>query len=158
MYTLFLGCDLFCWRPGEGIEWLHARAMIHGSPLYRTSLMGSSVSAHSVGAKLIYRSSAVAMPFGVLSKACDWCCCCSHTETQPGLQIVAASALVAGQEIHNTYGEYGNSELVYKYGFALRHNPFDSVSVDKSLLLDTVKSRLQPEAFDARCSFLNELR
>ena len=81
-----------------------------------------------------------------------------HSEVRPGLQIVAASALVAGQEIHNTYGEYGNSELVYKYGFALSHNPFDSVSIDKPRLLDIVKTRLQPEALDARCSFLNEFR
>ncbi|KAK9855763.1 hypothetical protein WJX84_004167, partial [Apatococcus fuscideae] len=70
--------------------------------------------------------------------------------------IVAASELMAGQEIHNTYGEYGNSELVYKYGFALRDNPFDSVSIDKQLLLETAKSHTQPDAFDAKCSFLNE--
>ena len=36
------------------------------------------------------------------------------------LQIVAASNIAAGAEVHNTYGELGNAELVYKYGFALR--------------------------------------
>ena len=35
-------------------------------------------------------------------------------------QIIAASDVAAGAEVHNTYGEHGNSELVCKYGFALR--------------------------------------
>ena len=35
------------------------------------------------------------------------------------LEIVAASAVAAGHEVHNTYGEHGNAELVNKYGFAL---------------------------------------
>ena len=82
----------------------------------------------------------------------------SDCEAHAGLQIVAASALMAGQEIHNTYGEYGNSELVYKYGFALRDNPFDSVSLDKELLLEKVKSCIPADSFDARCTFLDQFR
>ncbi|KAK9835816.1 hypothetical protein WJX74_008600 [Apatococcus lobatus] len=82
--------------------------------------------------------------------------CGNEVDGEEVLEIVAASELMAGQEIHNTYGEYGNSELVYKYGFALRDNPFDSVSIDKQLLLETAKSHTQPDAFDAKCSFLNE--
>lgn len=35
------------------------------------------------------------------------------------LEIVAASPVSAGAEVHNTYGEHGNAELVNKYGFAL---------------------------------------
>lgn len=35
------------------------------------------------------------------------------------LEIVAASPVPAGAEVHNTYGEHGNAELVNKYGFAL---------------------------------------
>jgi N-lysine methyltransferase SETD6 len=35
------------------------------------------------------------------------------------LEIVAACDLTSGQEIHNTYGEHSNSELVARYGFAL---------------------------------------
>ncbi len=46
----------------------------------------------------------------------------------PGaLEIVAASDVAAGAEIHNTYGEHGNADLVRLYGFALRNNPFDEV-------------------------------
>lgn len=48
------------------------------------------------------------------------------------LMIVAASEVAAGSEIHNTYGEYSNVELLYKHGFALRRNPFNSLSVSMS--------------------------
>jgi len=42
------------------------------------------------------------------------------------VQIVAASGIAAGAEVHNTYGELPNAELVHKYGFALpMGNPFD---------------------------------
>ena len=90
--------------------------------------------------------------------ACSRSLYLSDCEANAGLQIVAASALMAGQEIHNTYGEYGNSELVYKYGFALRDNPFDSVSLDKELLLEKVKSCIPADSFDARCTFLDQFR
>ena len=82
----------------------------------------------------------------------------SHADALFALQIVAASALGKCQEIHNTYGEYGNSELVYKYGFALCHNPFDSVVVDKQLLLNAARSQLGLQACAARCAFLEEFR
>lgn len=55
------------------------------------------------------------------------------------LQIVAASDVEAGKEIHNTYGELGNAELVKKYGFALRENPFTAVELDKSSLLEACR-------------------
>ena len=35
------------------------------------------------------------------------------------LEIIAASSIRAGSEVHNTYGEHGNAELVKKYGFSL---------------------------------------
>jgi hypothetical protein len=42
----------------------------------------------------------------------------------PGvLRIVAASDVPAGREVHNTYGELGNLDLVRKYGFCLRPPP-----------------------------------
>jgi hypothetical protein len=43
------------------------------------------------------------------------------------LEIVAASSVPAGAEVHNTYGELSNVELVRKYGFALSANPFDEL-------------------------------
>ncbi len=44
-------------------------------------------------------------------------------------QIVAAQSLTAGQEVHNTYGEHSNRQLLNKHGFTLRHNPFDVIEV-----------------------------
>lgn len=53
------------------------------------------------------------------------------------LQIVAASNIpCAGQEIHNTYGELSNVDLVKKYGFAIRDNPFATVVLDKSIVVE----------------------
>ena len=34
-------------------------------------------------------------------------------------------------------GEYGNAELLHKYGFVLRDNPFDVVTLDRQHVLDT---------------------
>ena len=48
-----------------------------------------------------------------------------------------------GCEVHNTYGEHGNAELVAKYGFALRQNPFTAVALDKG------KVRRSPSASPA---------
>jgi hypothetical protein len=45
------------------------------------------------------------------------------------LDIIAASAIARGCEVHNTYGELSNPELVHKYGFCLPHNPFDEVQL-----------------------------
>lgn len=45
------------------------------------------------------------------------------------LDIIAASAIAGGCEVHNTYGELSNPELVHKYGFCLPHNPFDEVQL-----------------------------
>ncbi len=83
---------------------------------------------------------------------------CSSHDSDALLQIVAASALLKDQEVHNTYGEHGNAELVYKYGFALRHNPFDSVSLDKSEIMKAAKCRNSARAHKARASFLGEFR
>ena len=47
----------------------------------------------------------------------------------PPLQIVAAQSLKAGQEVHNTYGEHSNGQLLNKHGFTLKDNPFDIVEV-----------------------------
>lgn len=41
---------------------------------------------------------------------------CSHPVLCVYLQVVAASPLVSGQEIHNTYGELSNCELLQKVG------------------------------------------
>jgi hypothetical protein len=38
-------------------------------------------------------------------------------------------------QVHNTYGEHSNAELLRKYGFALPANPFDSVTLDADALV-----------------------
>ncbi|KAI8472158.1 MAG: hypothetical protein J3K34DRAFT_519919 [Monoraphidium minutum] len=61
------------------------------------------------------------------------------------LEIVAASDVAAGCEIHNTYGEHSNAELLRKYGFALPANPFDSVTLDAAALLAAAAAELGDE-------------
>ena len=95
---------------------------------------------------------------GPLTKLRDLGTWIDGDERTVAAQIVAASALQQDQEIHNTYGEYGNSELVYKYGFALRNNPFDSVLLDKTLITDATIAQLKIRAYKARASFLEEFR
>ncbi|KAL4428485.1 hypothetical protein ABPG75_002574 [Micractinium tetrahymenae] len=72
------------------------------------------------------------------------------------LEIVAASAVPAGAEVHNTYGELGNAELVKKYGFALRQNPFTAVGLDKRRLLAAAAAALGPRRWKARSRLLRD--
>lgn len=77
------------------------------------------------------------------------------------MQIVAASGVKAGQEVHNTYGELGSAELVAKYGFALPpdlDNPFDAVTLDKGSVLREAGELMSARALRARCRFLAEER
>ncbi|KAL4439191.1 hypothetical protein ABPG77_004093 [Micractinium sp. CCAP 211/92] len=72
------------------------------------------------------------------------------------LEIVAASAIPAAAEVHNTYGELGNAELTKKYGFALRQNPFTAVGLDKQRLLAAARAALGPRRWRARSRLLQE--
>ena len=54
-------------------------------------------------------------------------------------QVIAASDIPAGKEIENTYGELGNADLVNKYGFALRQNPFSVVQLDKATVVEAAR-------------------
>jgi SET domain-containing protein 6 len=60
----------------------------------------------------------------------------------------------AKQEVHNTYGELGNAELLMKYGFALLDNPFDAVALDKGRLVAEARRMLGDRACRQRCRFL----
>jgi SET domain-containing protein 6 len=75
-----------------------------------------------------------------------------------GMQIVAASPVEKGEEVHNTYGELGNADLVMKYGFALADNPFDAVLLDKARLLEEAARELGDRAYRRRCRFLAQER
>lgn len=78
------------------------------------------------------------------------------------VQVIAASDLEAGSEIHNTYGELGNAELVSKYGFALPDNPFDALELDKQDLVDAarlhMRKSLSERCFRRRMRFLEQQR
>eukprot|EP00798_Chlamydomonas_sp_ICE-L_P009048 gene9048-16171_t len=74
------------------------------------------------------------------------------------LDIVAASSLVKGAEVHNTYGEHGNAELVKKYGFALRRNPFNELSVSKEDILKTSEEAVGKKALSKRFMFRDLLQ
>ncbi|KAI7837623.1 hypothetical protein COHA_008549 [Chlorella ohadii] len=54
------------------------------------------------------------------------------------------------------YGELGNAELVKKYGFALRHNPFTAVGLDKAGLLSDAKQLLGAAVWRRRSKLLRE--
>ncbi len=72
--------------------------------------------------------------------------------------MVAAQPLNAGAEVFNCYGELSNAELLIKYGFALRGNPFSSVELDKAELLDAAADSKGADAMRARLSFIEEHR
>ena len=74
------------------------------------------------------------------------------------LQIVAASSVPKGAEVHNTYGELGNADLVSKYGFALRENPFSTVVLDKSAVLQAAAKIIGQREMRLRSRFLNRER
>ena len=73
-------------------------------------------------------------------------------------QIVASQPLKAGTEVFNCYGELSNTELLLKYGFALRGNPFSSVELDKAGLVAAAIETLGAKAAGARRRFLKEHR
>ena len=74
------------------------------------------------------------------------------------LQIVAASEVPKGAEVHNTYGELGNVDLVSKYGFALGDNPFSVVVLDKAAVLQAAERLMGVRKLRLRCRFLRKER
>ena len=71
---------------------------------------------------------------------------------------MATSDVPRGAEVHNTYGELGNTEFVSKYGFALCDNPFSVVVLDKVSLQQAAKSALGAREIRQRCRFLRTER
>ena len=82
----------------------------------------------------------------------------THKGMADAVQIIAACPLAAGCEVHNTYGELGNAELVSKYGFTLRSNPFASVQLSKDSLVGCAEALLGKQACSSRCAYLSEQR
>lgn len=84
----------------------------------------------------------------------DWrtfqCACCSLTAAfipQPPNPICTRL---------RSYGELGNAELVKKYGFALRQNPFTAVGLDKRRLLAAARAALGPRRWKVRAALLRD--
>ena len=67
---------------------------------------------------------------------------------------MAACSLAAGAEIHNTYGELGNEDLVVRYGFSVLDNPFSFVRLDKATLLRLATEQLGERTCRRRTRFL----
>ena len=74
----------------------------------------------------------------------------------PVLEIKAAQSLAKGAEIHNTYGELSNDELLQKYGFCLEKNVFDLVPLSRELVLRHVQSRIPASIFQCRLARLEK--
>ena len=84
-------------------------------------------------------------------------CICSNFSQQfqeNGLEIRAAQFIPKGQEIHNTYGELDNEELLYKYGFCIEGNIFDSVTIGKELLMTHIQRSIPQPTFKKRQNVL----
>ncbi|CAG9461278.1 unnamed protein product [Pedinophyceae sp. YPF-701] len=66
------------------------------------------------------------------------------------LHIVAASPLTKGSEVFNCYGELTNAQLLQKYAFTLRHNPFSRVRFPRddftARLAETVRADADPNS------------
>lgn len=81
---------------------------------------------------------------------CDDVVPCEGAEPQEVLRIIAAQDLGSGCEVHNTYGEHGNDALLFKYGFALPHNPFHSVRITASELAAALAPHLAGQSAHMR--------
>jgi hypothetical protein len=62
----------------------------------------------------------------------------------------------AGAEIRNTYGEHCSAELLAKYGFALRVNPFSEVALYKGALLGAAMALQDSKELKLRKRFLQD--
>ena len=74
----------------------------------------------------------------------------SCVDGEKGLEIRAAQTITKGHEIHNTYGELNNEELLSKYGFCVLDNPFDSVLLEKEVILEEVLKAIPSSTFKER--------
>lgn len=72
------------------------------------------------------------------------------------LEIVATSEVAEGGEVHNTYGELSNCDLVQKYGFAVAGNPFDAVELPLQPLVSASEEHLGAKKAAKRLAFLKK--
>ena len=60
--------------------------------------------------------------------------------------------------MHNTYGELGNADLLNKYGFALRQNPFSAVILSKASVLQAAEKLVGQRELRLRSRLLRKER
>ncbi|GMH42823.1 hypothetical protein BSKO_10742 [Bryopsis sp. KO-2023] len=82
--------------------------------------------------------------------------CSTEINGEDALEIIMASEVKADAEIHNTYGELPNSDLLYKYGFALDSNSFDTVNIDKTSMLENSKAIVGDKEAQRRRKFMKK--
>ena len=80
---------------------------------------------------------------------------CGDDDEGGGLTLYTASAVKAGFEIFNTYGELPNRDLLPKYGVCLAANPFDAVAVPAAALLEAAAEAVGARAVRARARLLS---
>ena len=68
------------------------------------------------------------------------------------VKILATSALGPGEEIRISYGERGNEELMFQYGFCEDGNARDALLVDLGALGREARAGSREEAFDLYAS------
>lgn len=81
--------------------------------------------------------------------------CIVDDEEGAALRILTASPIGEGREVHNTYGELGNRDLLEKYGFTLPENPHDSVTLELEPLWAWGAARHGAREWEARRAFLD---
>ena len=82
------------------------------------------------------------------------CGASSCVDGEEGLEIRAAQTITKGHEIHNTYGELSNEELLSKYGFCVLDNTFDSVLLEKEVILEEVSKAIPSSTFKERSQLI----
>ena len=66
----------------------------------------------------------------------------SHSEESGTLSMIAVRDIAKGDEIFNTYGPLGNSELLRRYGFVEENNPHNSVTIFVDDVLEVVAEEI----------------
>ncbi|CAD7703274.1 unnamed protein product [Ostreobium quekettii] len=121
---------------------------------------------------VIFRSRSMTMQRISFHAACSMLCPCAGAQdvsvsgprleiaicsaTEDVLEIVTASRIEQGNEIHNTYGEHSNAELLHKYGFALLSNPFNVITIAKQAVVDAMTDIMGEELCRERCELLQD--
>ncbi len=59
----------------------------------------------------------------------------------PVIEMIISAPVSAHSEIFNIYDDYGNAQLLHKYGFAHENNPFDTVTIPVETVLSVLSKQ-----------------